>query len=1293
METHGTGTGLGDPIEVRGLELAYGDPALRDAELDGSASRIGIGSIKPNVGHLEAGAGVISLIKVLLQLQHGMLLPSVTSSEPNPQIPFNQSSFDIQRSLAPWRRPVMERHGRAVTLPRRAGVSSFGVGGANAHIIVEEAPVDAVPVDGAAASLRPHVLAVSARTEDALAQRLQDLQRFVGASDDTALPDICHSAGVGRRVFAHRAAIVGADMAQMQQRLASAATRHADTRRRARRCEVQVEVLPLGFLFTGQGSQYAGMGRTLYDTYPVFKKAHRRVRSSVGLAARPAADVGDLRCRRLGRSGCSSTRPGSLSRRCSHSSTQLSMLWRSWGVEPSFVLGHSVGEIGAMCVAGGLSLDDALRLIAARGGLMQALPSGGAMTSVMADEARVRVAIAGRERAVSIAAVNGPLQTVISGDADAVREVTSALAAKGVKAKALVVSHAFHSPLMEPMLAEYERVVRSITFRKPAVPFVSCVTGERADDEVTRPEYWMRNVTDAVRFVDGMRALRVQGAAGYVEVGPHPVLLGMARQVLTEIEGEPWLPSSRKDADGPATIADSLAQLFVAGGSVDWKAAEPGRRITLPAYPFARKRYWMVHSPVERHLAGTVRGESKSAAAPLAMYATSWRRRPAPAIATMERGRWLVVAEESGIAAPLAEALEHAGARCLVATHGGVPAGAASNRRALDLDAADAFDVLFSGADPTAGVVYVAGKEDADAARHASIGIHRIAGLSRAMARGGQAAGRLWIVTAGAVRVDAAGDADVVPSQTAWWGLGRAIALEQPSNWGGLVDTGLPAADPSQVSDAILAGGDEDQVAIRHGERWVARLVTHTPAATRPISLDARGVYLVTGGLGALGARTARWLVDRGARRLVLVGRSGTSHPSGAAAVASLQAAGADVQVVVADVADPADVARLFADIDRGNAPLKGVVHAAGVDRPEPLDRLTTEAANAVLAPKVAGTWLLHSHTQHRSLDLFLCFSSISAVLGAAGRAAYTAANAFQDGLVEHRRHLGLAGNSVEWGPWRGGGIATPASLQEFERIGNFGLDPDEAVAALDLLVADSTPVTAVAAIDWDRFRTAYEARRARPLIGEISAGSSAAPHPEQTSGAPWCEELADVAVADREGWLTMRLRAEAAAILGFADPGELSLDPERLRQRHGLADGGGLRPSRAARHRGRDRKPRLRLCAPAGARPSPAPGHRRGRPECPRRRPAGGNGARRSGCPGSTASRSALVELSPAERRGADRRRDTRGGGRHSRLREPRPGLGRLDVQRNGHRLADGGGTGITAAGALRTSAKAACR
>ena len=705
---------------------------------------------------------------------------------------------------------------------------------------------------------------------------------------------------------------------------------------------------------------------------------------------------------------------------------------------------------------------------------------------------------------------------------------------------------------------------------------------------------------------------------------------------MTEIEGEPWLPSSRKDADGPATIADSLAQLFVAGGSVDWKAAEPGRRITLPAYPFARKRYWMVRSPVERHLAGPVRGESESAAAPLATYATSWRRRPAPAIATMERGRWLVVAEESGIAAPLAEALEHAGARCLVATHGGVPAGAASNRRALDLDAADAFDVLFSGADPTAGVVYVAGREDADAARHASIGIHRIAGLSRAMARGGQAAGRLWIVTAGAVRVDAAGDADVVPSQTAWWGLGRAIALEQPSTWGGLVDTGLPAADPSQVSDAILAGGDEDQVAIRHGERWVARLVTHTPAATRPISLDARGVYLVTGGLGALGARTARWLVDRGARRLVLVGRSGTSHPSGAAAVASLQSAGADVQVVVADVANPADVARLFADIDRGTAPLKGVVHAAGVDRPEPLDRLTTEAANAVLAPKVAGTWLLHSHTQHRSLDLFLCFSSISAVLGAAGRAAYAAANAFQDGLVEHRRHLGLAGNSVEWGPWRGGGIATPASLQEFERIGNFGLDPDEAVAALDLLVADSTPVTAVAAIDWDRFRTAYEARRARPLISEISAGSFAAPHPEQTSGAPWCEELADVAVADREGWLTMRLRAEAAAILGFAEPGELSLDQSvydsgmdslmaadfarRVQQGTGVATGSlvfdyALLPALA--HRLLQDIDAAGLNALEGGLPA-------------------GSAPAAPGAPGSTASRSALVELSPAERRGA---------------------------------------------------------
>ena len=486
---------------------------------------------------------------------------------------------------------------------------------------IEEAPERAAreaPVDRPA-----HLLALSARSADALQRQVEAIKREVGAGAAAPLADFCYSVNTGRKHFEHRLALPCAGYAELSKAL-DLDTRDSQPRRGAR--GVAGSAPPkIAFLFTGQGSQYAGMGKELYDTQPVFRQALDRCAAILDrLLERPLLELlfapdGSPEAELIHQTGY--TQPALFSFEYA-----LSMLWQSWGITPDVVMGHSVGEIGAMCVAGGISLDDGLTLIAARGRLMQALPAGGTMTSIMADERRVAEALAGSEALVAIAAINAPAQVVISGAGAAVDEIAARLSADGVKTKALTVSHAFHSPLMRPMLAEYERVVRDIRFTVPRIPLVSGVTGEVAGEELTRPEYWLRNIMDPVRFVAGMRALEREQVGVYLEVGPHPVLLGMGRQCVDDEAAATWLPSVRKD-DSWQALLGSVAKLYVQGAPLDWRgfdAPYSRARVAVPPYAFGGKQHWLkrlrdaAHAPVD--------GQPLEHESHAALYQLAWRK-------------------------------------------------------------------------------------------------------------------------------------------------------------------------------------------------------------------------------------------------------------------------------------------------------------------------------------------------------------------------------------------------------------------------------------------------------------------------------------------------------------------------------------------------------------------------------------------------------------------------------------------------------------------------------------------
>ncbi|MEI2579702.1 beta-ketoacyl synthase N-terminal-like domain-containing protein [Scytonema sp. PRP1] len=573
IEAHGTGTSLGDPIEIGALAEVYCKKRPQDQPLM-------VGSVKTNIGHLEGAAGIAGLIKVVLTLQHEEIPPHLHFKQPNPHIPWNQLPIVVTTQRIPWSRGEKRR---------LAGVSSFGFSGTNAHIVLEEAPVsEAISVD----MERPlHLLTLSAKTEEALKQLSEQYNSYLANNPTLSIGDICFTANTGRSHFNHRLSIVTSSSVELREQLAAFTTGQEATRVFTG-CVQGTSQPKITFLFTGQGSQYIGMGRQLYETQPTFRAsidlADKILRSYL---KKPLLEV-------------LYPEPGMSSPLNETAYTQpalfaleyaLFQLWKSWGIEPSFVMGHSVGEYVAACVAGVFSLEDGLKLIAERARLMQLLPPDGEMVAVLADEVRVTAAIQRYGQEVSIAAYNGPESLVISGRRQAICSVVTALAAEGVKTTTLKVSHAFHSPLMEPILADFQRVAQEISYSLPNIEVVSNVTGKVVAAEIATPQYWCRHIRQPVKYATGMETLQQMGCKVFVEIGPKPILLGMGRQCLPEGVGV-WLPSLRQGEEDWQQILQSLANLYILGVRVDWSGFDQDyshHRLQLPTYPWQKERYWL----------------------------------------------------------------------------------------------------------------------------------------------------------------------------------------------------------------------------------------------------------------------------------------------------------------------------------------------------------------------------------------------------------------------------------------------------------------------------------------------------------------------------------------------------------------------------------------------------------------------------------------------------------------------------------------------------------------------------
>ncbi len=1021
VEAHGTGTPVGDPIEIAALTQAFRRQTQKTAFC-------ALGSVKTNIGHLDAAAGIAGLIKTALMLSHARIPPSLNFEHPNPQIDFAHSPFFVNTELTPW---------EPTDGPRRAGLSSFGIGGTNVHAILEEAP----PVTLRDRARRLQLFLLSAREESALQTAAERLSRHLEAHSGISLPDVAYTLQVGRKRFSHRRFVVAHTREE--------AIRQLSDQEPAGRAVHKAQDRPVAFMFTGQGAQYVNMALELYQTEPRFRETvdyscdylMRTTGLDLRRALYPVDDERDMAEQRLKQTEI--TQPVLFIVEYA-----LAQLWLSWGIRPQGLIGHSLGEYVAACLAGVFSLDDALTLVAARGRLMQSLPTG-AMLSISLSEADVQALL---PDALSLATVNSPSQCVVSGPLEVVEAFQTLLDSRHIRSVRLQTSHAFHSAMMEPILAEFKAVMAKTSRKAPQIPLISNLTGGWITAaEATSPDYWADHLRRTVRFADGLRELLRQPDWILLEIGPET----LARLALRHPDRRPEQPalaslrSAREVQSDSAFLLTTLGRLWQAGAAVDWDgfhAGEQRRRLPLPTYPFQRERYWI--EPQKSTGATTAPTAVTPARRPPDnwFYAPSWQRMP---VASFDMAalpeRWLIFGDPAHVGSELERRLEAAG-RDTVRVWAGPQFQSAGDRDyTVQPDKLEDYLALLRTL-KTAGwlpdvVISLWDLTDENLPGWET-GFYRHFYLLQALGRQITSRVQLLSVTNGTQAVW--GTERLSPEKAVARGPLAVAEQEYPQLQCRSVDLvypSLPAELPALVEQILVEVTlpPAPVVAYRGSHRWLQSFIS-TPLV-KPALLAARlknnGVYLVTGGLGGIGLALAQRLFASAQARLILVDAlTPVSDSRKAHQVQQLLDAGAELLIEQADVTDATQmqgvVARSLARFGR----IDGVFHAAGAPGGGAFALRTPDQIEKVMAPKVNGTLALDAALEGISLDFLVLFSSINAVVARAGQVDYYAANAFLDAFAQARNHRHPGSTlSINWETWRQIGMAAELAARQMPAL------------------------------------------------------------------------------------------------------------------------------------------------------------------------------------------------------------------------------------------------------------------
>jgi len=1136
MEAHGTGTALGDPIEVAAMTQAFRMTTDRN-------QFCAIGSVKTNVGHLDAAAGITGFIKTVLALHHQKIPPSINFEKPNTQIDFKNSPFYVNTHLTEW---------KTNGTPRRAGVSSFGFGGTNVHVVLEEAPV--VAVGEKTKQTRPYqLLVLSTKTASALEKATSNLSEHLKQTPELNLADVAYTLALGRWTFNHRRVVVAQSLEDAYQTLESGDQKRVFT------AVTEASNTPVILMFSGQGSQYVNMARELYTSEPTFAEECDRcftlLQSKHNLDLKQILFVDEVEAQ-------SATQKLTQTEIAQPAlfviEYALAKLWMSWGVKPQAMIGHSSGEYVAATLAGVFSLEDALTLIAVRGSLMQQQPRG-TMLAVNLSAKELEPFL---NETLFLAASNSPSLSVVSGTVEAVEKLEHQLSEKGIAAHGLKTSHGFHSQMMEGAIAPFIEQMGGVSLKPPQIPFISNVTGTWITPEAaTNPEYWGNHLRQTVQFSQGIAELLKNKEAIFLEVGPGRTLSTLTKQqAKTERIVLCSLPHPKDKQEDVEFLLSTQGQLWMNGVEIHWSSLfkDSGNRVPLPTYPFERQRYW-IDPPIED---SKEISPSKKSDIGEWFYIPSWKRSVyLPKKANTEQKKcgaptqekcWVIFRDRLGLGVAMSQKLQQQGHRVIEVNPGDA---FQNNHDIYTIDPSDRshYDALIQevlsfdpqpiivhlwtlgsdlseidkGLQPLASDLSEIDKGLQPLASDLSeidkglqplaseeVGLYSLLYLAQAIGQQNVNESIHIAIVSNKIQ-DVTGTEEICPEKATILGASHVISQEYPQITAQTIDLVIPDSGMSaneSLRDQLLAEIQEQAInfsdpiiAYRGNYRW---LPTYEPIYLKPVEEHTpfrhQGVYLITGGMGGIGLAIAEYLAKTVQARLVLLSRSTlpprqeweqwlNNHTEEDVTavkirkIQALEAMGAQVLILNADVADLEQMQTARDRIEQTFGEIHGIFHTAGIPGDGIIQLKTPETVAKVLRPKVQGTLVINEVYKESTLDFLVLFSSLSAHLGGIGQVDYCAANCFLDAFAHSQSSkANFRTVSINWDIWQEIGMGAntallPVGLKQ-ERLDALttGITPQEGLDGLHRILQSGCNHVIVSTKDW---QTVLKKKQVAPTV------------------------------------------------------------------------------------------------------------------------------------------------------------------------------------------------------------------
>ncbi|MFW9261377.1 SDR family NAD(P)-dependent oxidoreductase [Nostoc sp. CALU 546] len=1041
IETHGTGTALGDPIEIKALTQAF--RASTDKK-----NFCAIASVKTNIGHLNTAAGVTGLIKTVLALKNQQIPPSLHFEQPNPEIDFANSPFYVNTKLSPW---------QSNGTPRRAGVSSFGIGGTNTHVILEQAPDLGQRGRGAGEQGRRYqLLVVSAKTSTALETATANLVRHLQEHPEINLADAAYTLQVGRQAFEHRRILVCCNQNDAVEALTSQNPQRVFTYHH------KPSHRPVIFMFSGQGTQYVNMARELYEVEPTFRQnidtcaeiLQQHLNLDIRQILFPTEQQIETASQQLQQTAL--TQPALFVIEYA-----LAQLWMEWGVHPEAMIGHSIGEYVAATIAGVFSLEDALAIVATRGRLMQQLPTG-SMLAIPLPVENLRSLLTDDTQ---IAAVNSPSSCVVSGKSEAITALHNQLLLQGIECRMLHTSHAFHSEMMQPIVPEFVNALSKVKLNVPSIRFISNVTGTWiSDNNATNPSYWGEHLRQTVRFSDGISQL-LQFEGVFLEVGPGRTLTTLTKQHLQSDSKQlvvNCLPHVKEEQSDFAYLLQALGRLWLFGVEIDWSGFylhQRHWRLPLPTYPFERQRYWIEPEKQKPDNYSSLVSLGKKPDISDWFYIPFWKPSlvSAPLEYTSQQSCTLVFIDECGLGAKLVKQLEQKNQKVITVKVGTEFTKISEGEYALNPQYNYDYDTLIKELliqhQLPKSIVHLWSVTPAidkelkieEVEKSQLTGFYSLLFLAQALSK--QETTDDFQITVISNNLQAVTGTEVLcPEKATLLGAIKVISQEYSNLHCRSIDVNLPDIGSWQEEKLVekllaeLTTSNSDKVIAYRGlNRWVQHFepVHFDETNLGKSQLRQRGAYLITGGLGGIGLVIAEYLAQTVQAKLLLTGRSilpsrdewekwlithddTDSISCKIRKVKELEQLGAEVLVVNADVTNPEQMQNAIAQAQQQFGNLNGVIHAAGILGGESIEKIRKIDCEQQFQPKVHGLLVLEKVLQDKQLDFCLLLSSLSSVLGGLGFVAYSAANIFMDAFVhKHNQNHPVSWTSISWDGWQ----------------------------------------------------------------------------------------------------------------------------------------------------------------------------------------------------------------------------------------------------------------------------------